>query len=110
MKNYAEMNDSQINILVCKAVGKGMSDYCRIMDMNDHTILLADNKTLFDPCNSWADAGPIIQDNAIGIMPFKKGQSEAWSLAAGLLSNTTVKHKNPLRATMIVFLMMNDHD
>lgn len=104
--NYSEMTDFEIS----KAVGSAIGINWENLDSNYHALSIWDDGELcvFDPCNSWADAGPIIQDNAIGIMPFKKGPSEAWSLAAGLLSNTTVKDNNPLRAAMIVFLMMQE--
>ncbi|MNE21818.1 hypothetical protein D3C80_1149960 [compost metagenome] len=61
----------------------------------------------FDPCNNPADAWPIIVKYGIGIIPFKNGLSESWDLGNGLI-NGTVKDKNPLRAAMIVFLMMKE--
>ena len=111
--NYAELSDHQINCEVLSLIEPEV----------EHMQLSADQKSFFhcgydgngfyetvipDYCNSWADAGPIIQNNSIGVMPFKNYESEAWQLRAGLLSNTTVKDKNPLRAAMIVFLMMQE--
>lgn len=61
-----------------------------------------------DYCNSWADAGPIIEKFGIGLMPFKKSPAKAWPLSVGLLSNASVEHEKPLRAAMIVYLMMHD--
>lgn len=109
MKDYSEMSDSDINKEVALKIGivtfdKVCGHPFRIIDDYVSDV----RKVYFRPCDSWADAGPIIEKNAIGIMPFKKGESEAWSLSAGLLSNTKFKHDNPLRAAMIVFLMMQE--
>lgn len=105
--NYAKMKDHEINA----AVGEAMGWNAKFIHQ-DNSVTFRDDlgrlRGRKNYCKSWADAGPIIQDNAIGIMPFKKVKSEAWSLAAGLLSNTAVRHDNPLRAAMIVFLMMQE--
>lgn len=91
--DYSKMSDQQINEAVAIAIWD--------------TPLTAERGE-FDPCNSWADAGPIIQEHGIGIMPFSRVLPEAWNLSAGLLGRTTVKDKNVLRAAMIVFLQMSE--
>ena len=116
--NYSEMSDTEVNIQVCKALGKVISSYCRIRKVGDSSILLDDNETLFNPCNSWADAGQIIAENKISIHAPRLG--ERW-LTEYTGSDDDVNdgfsvdyfeyhHQNPLRAAMIVFLMMKDEE
>lgn len=114
--NYSEMSDFEIN----KAVGEIVLDgkwACKPGSSGNPTEswYYGSKDTFADPlpqlpdyCHSWAAAGPIIAEHAIGIMPFKKSPAEAWPLSVGLLSNASVKHQNPLRAAMIVFLMMQE--
>ena len=58
----------------------------------------------FDPCNNPSDAWPIILENKITIEPI---------VCFGDLWQANIKHhkelcENPLRAAMIVYLMMNE--
>ena len=60
----------------------------------------------FDPCNNPSDAWPIIIKNEISIV-FMPDEWECHALINNDEAfNTT--NKNPLRATMIVFLMMSE--
>ena len=85
MLNYGEMLDFEINFWVSEVTGK-TADYC----------------------NSWADAGPVIQQASIAVCCFKNSLADAFPTAEGLMSNKFVSHPNPLRAAMIVFLMMKE--
>lgn len=105
MKEYSDLHDQQINVLVCKALGLEMSGYARIVKLDDATVLLSDNKTLVDYCNNPADAWPIIVENRIRINPILYTK---W-MAEDYLEDVSSCHENPLRAAMIVFLMMQDH-
>jgi hypothetical protein len=80
--NYSEMLDFEINCWVQEVTGK-RGDYC----------------------NSWADAGPIIENNHIGI----EHDGDCW-LCVCFSENGSFEseHDNPLRAAMIVFLMMQE--
>lgn len=98
---YAEMSDFEIN----KAVGMATGE-ATVSEPVFKQVIRNSNGREFNPCNSWADAGPIIVENGIGLMPFKKSPAKAWSTSAGLLGNANVQHANPLRAAMIIFLMM----
>lgn len=113
--DYSKLSDAEINqSITCilnpdagkmALIGDGSCFYdCGPDGSQFHEIPIPDY------CNNPADAWPIIVGNAIGVMPFKKGEAEAWSLSAGLLSNTTVKDKNPLRAAMIVYLMLQESE
>lgn len=106
--DYSQLHDAQINMMVCKALGHELSSYARIIMQDDATILLSDNKTLVDHCNNPADAWPIIAVNKINIEwhEWKGGEFKPYAL-----NNATMKScydDNPLRAAMIVFLMMKD--
>ena len=66
-----------------------------------------------DYCNKPSDAWPIILENKIGIdtIGFKGGEERVWwaELAYDEYgSNHYAEHENPLRAAMIVFLMMGE--
>ena len=75
--NYQEMSNEQIEFAVSDALNIPRGDKW---------------------CSDWADAGPIIQEHRIPLNLFR----DEWT--AGERRN--VKDKNPLRAAMIVFLMM----
>lgn len=110
MTDYSELHDQQINMMVCKALGLEMSGYARIMALDDATILLADNKTLVDYCNNPADAWPIIFENKIMLSPRcadDEWKAEIYLGREDIFDNyASAWHKNPLRAAMIVFLLM----
>ncbi|WP_241624509.1 phage protein NinX family protein [Rosenbergiella epipactidis] len=111
--NYQEMSDKQImdlavyEIVFGKTYGKIVSyafdEPKFVFTESGHTFTPLDNEKVeltpkIKPTSSWADAGPIIQDNTIPLNPFRDG----W--VAGERRN--VRDKNPLRAAMVVFLMM----
>lgn len=60
----------------------------------------------FDPCHNLADAWPIIESNRIGVMPSEMKTKELWLSTSG--KGCYAYHENPLRAAMIVFLLMQD--
>ncbi|MCE1976272.1 DUF2591 family protein [Enterobacter roggenkampii] len=68
----------------------------------------------FDPCQKPSDAWPIIADNRISIMfdgtlPEYEGEYHEWCDALSSCRNFGIQHQlNPLRAAMIVFLMMQE--
>lgn len=99
--NYAEMTDFEINKLVGSSTGEAT-----VSEPVFNQVIRNSNGKEFNPCNSWADAGPIIEANGIGIMPMLVG----WRAATerGFRDYTSIAHENPLRAAMIVFLMMQE--
>lgn len=115
MKDYSAMSDFEIN---CAVEFGHNSDFqagpthCSFsVDENSTTTVgikfYQDSANGYkDYCNNPADAWPIITANHIGIMPFKNGGATAWPTSVGLLSNAQVKHENPLRCAMIVYLQM----
>lgn len=61
-----------------------------------------------DYCNNPADAWPIIEANNIAVIPYRHTLPQAWPTAFGVTSRFTTEDEKPLRAAMIVFLMMQD--
>lgn len=99
--NFEQMSDFEIN----QQVGN-VSGLATASEPVFKQVIRNSNGKEFDPCNSWADAGPIIQEHGIGLMPFKNLDAAAWDVSSGILSAKKINHENPLRAAMIVFLMM----
>ena len=105
MTDYSELHDQQINMMVCKELGLEMSGHARIMALDDATILLADNKTLVDYCNNPADAWPIIEKEEISII-FNHFSYGIHAAIGGKSGNVIYDDANPLRAAMVVFLVI----
>lgn len=93
MDNYAEFSNSHINDLVCARNNYRRGDYC----------------------NNPADAWPIILENGINIFTDMiphglLGQARVSVIDDGRIGSECLiaKDKNPLRAAMIVFLMLKE--
>ncbi|WP_349844430.1 phage protein NinX family protein [Pantoea dispersa] len=105
--NYSEMSDAQINDAVAIARGslirKGKA-------LSLYQVEGADLCTDF--CNSWADAGPIIAANKISLDFDADGYEppqNAWCKASSPCGQVYYGGESePLRAAMIVFLMMQE--
>lgn len=117
--DYSKMSDAEINAMVMDAISDGNQAYSisegpeikllrqiNTVEFGEH-IEREEVYATFDPCNNPANAWPIIVENGIGIIPYTKGLCEAWNVSRGLIEGTT-KDKNPLRAAMIVYLMMQE--
>lgn len=108
--NCSEITDTEINARVAKK----LDGVTRVNLPIDGTTLFHAPKIQikrngkwewFDPCNSWADAGPIIQENKINLNSVPQG----WVASDnGGHDSNYFPHQNPLRAAMIVFLMMKE--
>ena len=100
--NYSEMSDAQINDAVAIAIRKGKA-------LSLYQVEGADLCTDF--CNSWADAGPIIAANKISL-DFDADGYEPLKMHGARLHHHAVRfitvESEPLRAAMIVFLMMQE--
>lgn len=120
--NYQEMSDFEINCEVARRLGmsyafwfsKSEEDFCEEIKPNQRGPIWQtgeflvcgyrpSNGNVFNPCNSWAYAGPIIQENRITISSLL--HATEWD-AMCMTSDEDVRDKNPLRAAMILFLMM----
>lgn len=112
--NYSEMTDFEIN----KAVGEIVFDgkwACKPGAAGNPTgsWYYGSRDSFVDPlpflpdyCNSWADAGPIIQENRITIMASQMKSELQWVSTNGM--GQYQYHGNPLRAAMEVFLQIQE--
>ena len=110
--NYNELTDFEINKLVAVKQGLNLTEG----QYYAPTIGFLEKGKGFnrvDYCNNPSDAWPIILENRIRISP--NPTTEIWTaendIILGSFENgglNFVEHKNPLRAAMIVYLMMGD--
>lgn len=121
--NYAETSDFEINCAVARGMGfEGMvffdvdSSICSgpvwnvASGVTDDSIRVSRGNA-FNPCSSWADAGPIIEQHGISMLfnfdvPFcYKPERDSHGVP---FTRFKYQDANPLRAAMIVFLMMQE--
>lgn len=115
MKNYEEMSDFEINKRVFKAiVGEKPLGYPHNADGRSVGDEANGNYRWYDYCNNPDDAWPIIVKYEIDVIQ-NNGQDcpLATNSAVMMFRGDDVficQHENPLRAAMIVFLMMNEDE
>ena len=105
--NYEEMSDLQINLLVASAIGVDAAEnsgvvYCAVKHGGDNVVSVIG---VVDYCNNPSDAWPIIVANRINVYASEGPDFMPWMAGCG---GIMVSNKNPLRAAMIVFLMMQE--
>lgn len=106
MKDYSAMSDFEIN----KAVARyefGSFETCEgevYVDSKADGANVVPVSGVYDPCNNPANAWPIIIDNRIGFC----STADCWYAHDDGEFASFISDKNPLRAAMIVFLMMKD--
>lgn len=119
MKDYASISDFEIN----KAVFVKTQYYDDVIDkpVRDGTAVHwgdGCNWREFDPCNNPADAWPIITENKICLIP-EIGDGTWWAMYQPIIQldwrvyddgKPIENNANPLRAAMIVFLMMKENE
>ncbi|HEJ7006124.1 TPA: phage protein NinX family protein [Serratia marcescens] len=107
MTDYSQVPDYEINA----RVGESLGMTAHFIE-HDGRVKFRDEKGRIqgtkDYCNNPADAWPIIVANEIGVVPSKSSNTYAWDLRVGMLKGIKHVDDNPLRAAMIVFLMMKD--
>lgn len=108
MTDYSKMSDFEINKAVGSAVG-----YATGIEPCFEVVIINKTGRPFDPCNNPADAWPIILENKITI--FWDGGIPVAKTIDGYLGKTPICNnvhvdRNPLRAAMIVFLMMKESE
>lgn len=114
--NYSEMTDFEINKAVgeitlegkwaCKPGCAGhQSDSWHYGSVD---AFVTPYSALPEYCNSWSEAGPIIEKNRISL-EFDGDDVAQWCHAISCDGLHRVEYQsNPLRAAMIVFLMMQE--
>ncbi|HGU9880502.1 TPA: phage protein NinX family protein [Citrobacter freundii] len=118
--DYSKLSDFEVNAAVFEALHGGAPDYkegdggAMVLISYEGDVVGGDTveveveRGAFNPCNNPADAWPIIVDKKIGLKPVRWNEWRAeGDDSCGFLSYTQTD-KNPLRAAMIVFLMMQD--
>lgn len=114
--NYSKLSDSEINKRVALSSGKNIKFISVDVDDNDVGIIVGQKHTRqrlpFDPCNNPSDAWPIIVENKIDVIQ-DNGQECALATNSAIMMYQAEdvyieQDVNPLRAAMIVFLMMQD--
>lgn len=104
MTDYSQLSDFEINKRVAKSIYS-----VSFVEPLSRTVSVSGGKRLFDPCNNPSDAWPIIIGNRINIRFGAEGMAcEAQFMQYGHES-VECYHANPLRAAMIVFLMMQEN-
>lgn len=115
MKDYSKMSDFEINKEVALSLGIEVVEWNgKIFGGVERKI---DNVTsvvsVIDYCNNPSDAWPIMKESLIGVTPDEDGVTMHfygdWTARAHC-KNLQFTGKNPLRAAMIVYLMMKDED
>lgn len=115
--DYSKMSDFEINRAVAIANGFPPDD-CDIakrgaslvgVEWNDDTGYAT---KAFDYCNNPADAWPIIAENRITVMIDDTTNDWSAAVVQDFCDSSAFKysncHKNPLRAAMVTFLMMQE--
>lgn len=100
MNKYSDKSDFEINKAVAIAIGKVVGIR---PDSNIIYLIGGDELIEFDPCNNPTDAMPIIIDNGISLI-FQEGNFQF----ATYDGNIECSISNPLKAAMVIFLMMKD--
>lgn len=100
MTDYSKMSDLEINIMVSKSLYGELSNWHK-GELNEGVV---------DYCNNPSDAWPIIVENNIAIVPCRHAIPQAWPTKFGIASKFLVEDRNPLRAAMIVYLMMKESE
>ena len=113
--DYSKLSDAEIaaNVLIAQGYkliddGYGYSIYISDSGRKD-TGPKASKQFVFDPCNNAADAWPIIVGNRVSLDSIYD-RGEKWLSFAGEDGEFRSTDANPLRASMIVFLMMQESE
>ncbi|MEK8410619.1 DUF2591 family protein [Escherichia coli] len=103
--DYSQLSDFEINKRVFKAiVGAKPLGYPHNADGRSVGNESNGNYRWYDYCNNPADAWPIIEKYRISIINLDEDEWGARGVA--YCKSKRAIHENPLRAAMIVFLMM----
>lgn len=112
--DYSQLSDSEIAQKVWFWSNQNIEHDNTLCGMSGGKMLYVKNSvwTVFDPCNNPADAWPIIESNLICLAADVFAESHdggKWvAQPAYGWEKERVRSNNPLRAAMIVFLMMQD--
>lgn len=124
--DYSKLSDFEINTAVFEAIHGGSPDYkegdggAMVLISYEGDVVDGDavevevERGEFNPCNNPADAWPIIYKHKISIEydgDNSTNQQTTWCHAQNMYRSCGINYQsNPLRAAMIVFLMMQDSE
>ena len=105
--NYEDMSDLQINLLVANAIGVDAAEnsgvvFGAVKHEGENVVSVMG---VVDYCNNPSDAWPIIVANRINVYASEGPDFMPWMAGCG---GMVASNKNPLRAAMIVFIMMQE--
>lgn len=102
--DYSKLSDFEINLQVNRALG--MKHY---PNQEKQIVEVFGDVVIFDPCNKPADAWPIILENKICLRCKPNREDwDAFTLGPEGYTEEITYDKNPLRAAMIIFLVMQE--
>lgn len=114
--DYSQLSDFEINVAVFEAIHNGSPDYKEGENgdmvfvsfegdiVNGDAVEVEVERGSFNPCANPADSWPIIEKYRISIINLDEDEWGARGVA--YCKSKRAIHENPLRAAMIVFLMM----
>ena len=107
--DYSQLSDQEINMLVAK-IQHPDKTFKESKTRPPSVVLLNHINMWIDYCNNPVDAWPIILKNCISLVwDCAEDASSDWWNAFDQFDDCRVQYQsNPLRAAMIVFLMMQD--
>lgn len=106
--DYSQLSDQEINMLVAK-IQHPDKTFIESKTRPPSVVLLNHINMWIDYCNNPADAWPIIVENKIGLTPPMHDENwEAMTFDKFGYVNKNEYNANPLRAAMIVFLLMKE--
>ena len=114
MKDYSKMSDFEINKLI--AVELAPNGYIGINESqrsDSEVVVKTENgegctkNSYADYCNNPSDAWPVITANRINVYASEGPDFMPWMAGCG---GFMASNKKPLRAAMIVFLMMQEQE
>lgn len=117
--NYDELSDFEINKLVAEKSGVliPVPDGLESEQIGDVLCYYDENRVIWacheDYCDSWDNAGPIIEENNIELSPLFRGDWCAshinkYTYDEAPVYDLQATNENPRRAAMIVYLKMGD--
>lgn len=108
MTNYNELSDFEINKRVAEMMGHKQFEGAVTKRKGQQWVRLVPYKN-YDPCNNPADAWPIIVESKISVWS-QGSNSDLWCAFYQNEESLKSVSAKPLRAAMIVFLMMNENE
>jgi len=109
--NYSIMSDFEINKAVAECLGVKFE--CFKNQVFGHNEVKSKNVInvvgVIDYCNNPSDAWPIIIENKISLQPPMSNGVKCW-WASDTEDNHVIGDSSPLRAAMIVFLMIKEQE